>query len=529
MIRMTRISIAIALAFGMGAALAQSVQRGGVTVSDALGVRALRRFYDPTERTFQSFNIARDAFLAGNDVLYLGEFAGPGPDQSAVIKSVLAQFVQKYNEDPAFAQRVDQAVARIIQLKLNLYGEFSVAAIAPRIGLAALGAGAEDVLAVTRDAATLVSPTSSAELANRLPSRPTLSERIVFITDARATQQCSACASQPVLPVDAMQHAVLRLYGPEGTSETFAARLSSYSFTDVIRFLESGPVAVTSTPALLETATPGGDSPTPTLTPTPAPPGVSEAIGNADWVVFAMLDIKVSSPESQALKRLLAERPDLLQGKHVIAFAFDAPYYLDATEVAQLTAYYALYNHSSNAVEVAARILFQEIAPAGASPVSVEAVGYKLIDATQPDPDQIISLTYELPPTEGLIPTPIDTTATPAPVSAPVVRNDIITLHTSLIVDRNGRLARQGTQEFHLLRTKFVAYFREETDHPEDLPGRQVERHRDVVGLEVREPSKHDRAEPEHALRSPDGSADPPVAPRAPLAHGRRRRHGDPV
>jgi hypothetical protein len=33
--RMTKISIAIACAFGMSAALAQSVQRGGVTVSNA--------------------------------------------------------------------------------------------------------------------------------------------------------------------------------------------------------------------------------------------------------------------------------------------------------------------------------------------------------------------------------------------------------------------------------------------------------------------------------------------------------------
>ncbi len=415
--------------------------QGGVTVSDALGVWALRRFYDATEKTFQAFNIARDAFLAGNDVLYLGQFATPGQDQTEIMKSVLNQFLAKYNEDPAFAQRVDQAVARIIALKLRLYGTFTQRAVAPSFRLDVLGEGTEDVLTITRDAATLISPNSAAELANRLPNRPNISHRIVFITDTRMAQQCSACASRPSLAVDALQQAVLRFYGPQGTGETFSARLTSYSFNDLITYLESAPdTNATETP----TPTPEGGGEPPALEET----GLAVALENADWVVISMLDVRSNLPSSQAFKRLLAERPDLLQNKRVIVFAFGAPYYLDATEIAQLTAYYGLYNRTASAVEVAARILFQEITPIGASPVSIDAVGYRLIEATAPNAAQVISLSYELPSNVAATPTfdpTLTATVSPTPAAAPVGLNDLITLRTSVIVDRNGHPVPDGT------------------------------------------------------------------------------------
>ena len=95
---------------------------GGVAMSDSLGVRAVRQLYDVTGRTFPAFTIARDAFIAGNDLLYLSQFGlDPQKDQADTIKAVLTQFVQKYREDPAFAARVDESVARIIALKLKLY------------------------------------------------------------------------------------------------------------------------------------------------------------------------------------------------------------------------------------------------------------------------------------------------------------------------------------------------------------------------------------------------------------------------
>jgi beta-N-acetylhexosaminidase len=55
--------------------LADWREGGGVTVSDGLGVRALKRFYDPSEENFNSRRIAQEALFAGNDLLFLSKFA----------------------------------------------------------------------------------------------------------------------------------------------------------------------------------------------------------------------------------------------------------------------------------------------------------------------------------------------------------------------------------------------------------------------------------------------------------------------
>jgi beta-N-acetylhexosaminidase len=98
-------------------------QNGGVMVSDNLGSRAVRRFYDPSGETFNGPLVARDAFLAGNDLLYLDNFVSSGdPDAYTTIVRTLVFFAQKYREDTAFAQRIDQSVLRILTLKYRIYG-----------------------------------------------------------------------------------------------------------------------------------------------------------------------------------------------------------------------------------------------------------------------------------------------------------------------------------------------------------------------------------------------------------------------
>ena len=57
----------------------------------------------------------------------------------------------------------------------------------------------------------------------------------------------------------------------------------------------------------------------------------------------------------------------------------NAPYYYDATDISAFTAYYGLYSKLPGFIEVAARILFQEISPQGNSPVSIPGVAYELI------------------------------------------------------------------------------------------------------------------------------------------------------
>ena len=68
----------------------------------------------------------------------------------------------------------------------------------------------------------------------------------------------------------------------------------------------------------------------------------------------------------------------MMQGRHchgysaltVILFSFGAPYYFDTTTISKFTAYFALYSKQPQFVDVASRLLFQELSPTGAAPVS---------------------------------------------------------------------------------------------------------------------------------------------------------------
>jgi len=407
---------------------------GGLTVSQALGLRAVRRFYDPTERTFPAFKIALDAFLAGNDVLYLSQFGlDPQNDQAETIKSVIEQFTRKYKEDSAFRLRVDEAVARILTLKLKLYGkDFSLGNVLTTAELQPPDATA--IFAASRDAATLISPDSSVELADRLPSPPGFIQQIVFFTDSRLTRQCSGCILHAALPADGLQQAVLRLYGAQGTRQVSATNVSSFTFADLTAFLDSRLAPPTPTP---DPAAPA----TATLEPQTL---IGGDVADAEWLVFSMLDVQPSLPASNALNRLLSERPDLLRGKRVIVFAFDAPYYMNTTEVSQLTAYYALYSKTPAAIEVAARILFQEVTPTGSLPVSVPAVGYELAEVTQPNPGQIIELSIDTPSPEAT-PSVTAEPAVPTLTPTPIARGSVIALRTGVIRDHNGNPVPDGT------------------------------------------------------------------------------------
>ncbi len=110
-----------------------------------------------------------------------------------------------------------------------------------------------------------------------------------------------------------------------------------------------------------------------------------------------MLDAEPGQPQTTLLHRFLSERQDLLRDKHVVVFAFNAPFFLDATDISKVTAYYCLYSKSAPFVEVAARLLFRELSPTGTLPVSVDGIGYDLLSAITPDPTQLIELSLDMP------------------------------------------------------------------------------------------------------------------------------------
>lgn len=389
---------------------------GGLMVSDNLGTAAIRRFYDPDLRNFAARLVARDAFLAGNDLLYMGNIVSSDTtDTYTTVIRALEFFAQKYREDSAFASRVDESVYRILAAKYRLYGTFNQPVTPPSAsGLAILGSGQGQVFEVARNAATLISP-DAADLATVLPAPPGSFDRIVFISDSRIVRQCATCADIPVLNKTAFQLAVQRLYGPLGGGLITPSYLSSFTFDELHAMLND-------------------KAPRPEL---------ADALNRATWVVISTLDMPEGSDSLAILRRFLTERQRLLSSKKVILFSFSAPFYLDATDISKLTAYYCLYSESEPFIDVAARLLFQEIAPAGALPVSVPGAGYDLISATSPDPNQIIRLSLNLP---APLATLTGDAMTPEPTLVPVFRvGDTISLRTGVIVDHNQRPVPDGT------------------------------------------------------------------------------------
>ncbi|TLN05740.1 hypothetical protein FDZ74_13355, partial [bacterium] len=72
---------------------------GGLLVSDNLGSNAVRQLFDPTGNNFDGRQVARSAFLAGNDLLYVDNFVSSGdPDAYTTLDRTLDFFIQKYRE-----------------------------------------------------------------------------------------------------------------------------------------------------------------------------------------------------------------------------------------------------------------------------------------------------------------------------------------------------------------------------------------------------------------------------------------------
>ncbi len=389
---------------------------GGIMVSDDLGNQAVRRFYDLTSQTFDARRVALNAFLAGNDLLYIGDFSSASePDSYLEAIRTLEFFTQKYREDSAFAQRVDSSAQRILTLKFRLYSTFTLDTVIDTPGaLTDLGQGSQVTFDVARKAATLLSP-SQAELDNIVPDPPNQNDRIVFITDDRTAQQCSTCPAYSIVEARALQDAVLRLYGPQAGGLVASNNLSSYSLAALQKMLD---------------------------TPREAS-DLERDLQRSNWIVISMLSKRDDQASYQTLRRFLAERPDLFQQKRLIVFAFSAPYYLDATNTSKLTAYYALYSKTPAFVDVAAYLLFGELRATGASPVSVAGTGYNLNNALFPDPAQNFTLEFDLPAATM----PLTTTMTPVPTPPPEFRmGDVVPLRTGVILDHNGNPVPDGTQ-----------------------------------------------------------------------------------
>ncbi len=138
-------------------------EAGGVAVADELGVRSSAGSTTHQSRDSTTCGLPRKRSWLGNDLLILSHFATGDDWESHIanVKATLAFFREKYASDPSFQARVDEAVLRILRLKLRLYdSRFTLRATQRDTDAVArqVGRSGEVVAPIARAAVTLLSP-----------------------------------------------------------------------------------------------------------------------------------------------------------------------------------------------------------------------------------------------------------------------------------------------------------------------------------------------------------------------------------
>ncbi len=301
-------------------------EQGGVIVSDALGVPAVRKHYDPTLQTFPHRRIARDAFLAGNDLLILAQFDlnSIWSQQFENIKDTLEFFQSEYQRDSEFATQVDASVMRILRLKLKLFPHPGPNAFVKDgdVALAVSGRGERVVNRIAQESLTLLYP-PPAEYAARMPRPPAVNEKLLIVSDSRLVRACfeedASCQPFESLPYDAVEKIILKLYGPDTTNQIRPENITSISFAELKQVLVGSLARANETPTAAES---------PEIRHTPAE--ITGLIQGADWIIFATLDLNVDRyPESDALTLVLAPGVNRLFATALVAFALNLPSCLD--------------------------------------------------------------------------------------------------------------------------------------------------------------------------------------------------------
>jgi beta-N-acetylhexosaminidase len=395
---------------------------GGITVSDSLGTQSVRKFYDTSGMTFSNRGVAMDALKAGNDVLQLSGFQDPatGGSELQTLIDTIKYFQQQYRADPDFAAIVDQAVLRILAVKSRIYPTF--ASYTTQRSLEALSGLKQETGLSTESCkagVTLISPILKAP-GGTIIEPPTSADRLVVLTDSRAVVPCPSCAQEADLSPGIMADTILRLYGPGASGLIAPTRIKSYTFKDLNSYLAGVPS-----------------------------PDLETALTNST-VILALLRSPVTTlPETSAFQSFLAQKSALIRNKKIFVFALEAPYYLDSTEVSKVYAYYGVYSKNDSCLDVAARVLFGDLPPVGASPVSIEGMSYDLLTALSPDPNQLIEITVGLASSHPLTPvaiTPTEKTPTISPVPLGFSLGDKITFLAGPVLDNNQHPVPDDTQ-----------------------------------------------------------------------------------
>lgn len=259
---------------------------GGLLMSNAIGVQAIRGYYQSTAQPFQHRQVALDFFTAGHDLIYLdkliesqGESTPEArwPETKAAIIDIIKFFQERYttNSDPGFAQNVDASVRRILRLKLRLYGTNnlptpSLAASAvisptqpatatlpltttftltmpvipftevftPEARQAALSPEALEAARITigkvADSAVTVLKPNTQGTADVLPEAPRSGEKILIFSDSRLLFECKPdCTTETALGPEAIGKIILQLYGEQGSGKISPEQIKSRTLNEL--------------------------------------------------------------------------------------------------------------------------------------------------------------------------------------------------------------------------------------------------------------------------------------------------------
>jgi beta-N-acetylhexosaminidase len=400
---------------------------GGITISDSLGVKSVRDFYDPTGASFSGRYIAKNAFQAGNDLLLVSDFSAP--DKATPFDNIadtIAYFQQQYASDPAFAAKVNEAVTRILAMKYRLYpmyqsGSYTIPLPDPTVLMSDSGVAS----AICRSAATLLSPTGR-NPSEQVLEPPTRTDRILILTDDRSDSACPSCAATPWINTDTLRKTILSLYGPAASKLVNPQSINAFTLQELTHYLT-------------------GDG----------SKDFKDALDNSTLVLVLSLQPKSSSSPSP-LQGILSQRPDIVQNRKWIVFALGAPYYLDSTEISKLHAYYGIYSKTPACLNTVVQLVFEPFPTSGSSPVSINELGYNLLTRLAPDPNQLLQLFIST--TKGTRVTPVSTRLNVTPIKTiPPLQTtttnvlsefhpgDTIWISTGPILDRNQHLVPDGT------------------------------------------------------------------------------------
>ena len=388
----------------------------GVVVADGLGVKAVKKYYDPDLQEFPHRRVAYDALMAGNDLLIFANYTLKNIFSESFVntKDTVLYFREEYQRNPEFRERIDEAARKIIQLKMKIYPDLSYkdevqfrseVLVDEKLVLQRTGRpeNAEAIREIAQEAITLLHPLST----DKLPSRPEFGDQILVATHNFPNDN-------PLLPVNKLEQLLIDL------KQVDPQRIDSLPF-----FRTSAEVGLISFLNKAHSLTVAEEE------------YIGNLIDNADWIIFALLDQDWgpsreynsdygSYQEANTLKKFL-DWNKYPEDAHLVVISFGVPpFTLDQTDISKIDAYYAVYSKIDPFPEVAVRAIFREVEPHTAAPIDIAGTDYKLGQQLEPDPKR----SFDIQLVE--------------PVETSFKQEDEVTLQTTQILDHNGNPVPDG-------------------------------------------------------------------------------------